>query len=205
MSVGSLPLHSNSAAGHGAVSSSTRVLQTSATPPISRPSSPHLQICGPRTYVFLLLRSLPMPSNRRRTAPLFTQTPLDHPRLPLRLDSESVFPRSLVTLSRRAAEALRKDCRGSRVPGICARGSYCQCVPSRRHIEVRRVVMRCVCAHCSPLRRSGHTDHSEPDLQQPLFSLSLGHAAVFMIGGHTREEQPEVLPCPPSNRWPLCS
>lgn len=35
---------------------------------------------------------------------------------------------------------------------------------------------------------SGHTDHSEQNLEAPLFSFSFGQTAIFLIGGHTKEE-----------------
>ncbi|EDV99861.1 GH12171 [Drosophila grimshawi] len=40
---------------------------------------------------------------------------------------------------------------------------------------------------------SGHTDHSELNLAAPLFSLSFGQTAIFLIGGMTLEEQPTAL------------
>ncbi|KAH8398900.1 hypothetical protein KR222_001151 [Zaprionus bogoriensis] len=40
---------------------------------------------------------------------------------------------------------------------------------------------------------SGHTDHSELNLQAPLFSFSFGQTAIFLIGGQTLEEQPTAL------------
>jgi alkylated DNA repair protein alkB homolog 1 len=39
---------------------------------------------------------------------------------------------------------------------------------------------------------SAHTDHSEFYLESPLFSISFGQAAIFLIGGHERED--EVVP-----------
>lgn len=39
---------------------------------------------------------------------------------------------------------------------------------------------------------SAHTDHSEFSLDHPLFSISFGQAAIFLIGGHEREH--EALP-----------
>lgn len=35
---------------------------------------------------------------------------------------------------------------------------------------------------------AGHTDHSEINLEAPLFSLSFGQTAVFLIGGLTQED-----------------
>ncbi|KAK6621359.1 hypothetical protein RUM43_011665 [Polyplax serrata] len=35
---------------------------------------------------------------------------------------------------------------------------------------------------------SGHTDHSEVNLEAPLFSFSFGQSAIFLIGGKTVEE-----------------
>uniref|UniRef100_A0A182UD30 Fe2OG dioxygenase domain-containing protein n=1 Tax=Anopheles melas TaxID=34690 RepID=A0A182UD30_9DIPT len=40
---------------------------------------------------------------------------------------------------------------------------------------------------------AGHTDHSEDDQTAPLFSFSFGQPAVFLIGGTSREEQPDAL------------
>ena len=40
---------------------------------------------------------------------------------------------------------------------------------------------------------SGHTDHSEDDLEAPLLSLSFGHDAVFLIGGETLDVAPTPL------------
>ncbi|TMW42474.1 hypothetical protein DOY81_012445, partial [Sarcophaga bullata] len=37
---------------------------------------------------------------------------------------------------------------------------------------------------------AGHTDHSEKNLQAPLFSFSFGQTAIFLIGGTTKEEKP---------------
>ena len=39
----------------------------------------------------------------------------------------------------------------------------------------------------------GHIDDAEPDLTQPLVSLSLGRPAVFLIGGTTRDIPPTAL------------
>ncbi|CAO1428610.1 unnamed protein product [Diamesa serratosioi] len=38
-----------------------------------------------------------------------------------------------------------------------------------------------------------HTDHSEFFLKSPLFSISFGQSAIFLIGGQTREEEPLAL------------
>ncbi|XP_060530568.1 nucleic acid dioxygenase ALKBH1 [Cylas formicarius] len=35
---------------------------------------------------------------------------------------------------------------------------------------------------------SGHTDHSELNLEAPLFSFSFGQTAIFLIGGKTKDE-----------------
>ena len=40
---------------------------------------------------------------------------------------------------------------------------------------------------------SGHTDHSEKDLTQPLLSLSFGQSAIFLIGGLTKQTRPKAL------------
>ncbi|KAI8127864.1 Nucleic acid dioxygenase ALKBH1 [Lucilia cuprina] len=40
---------------------------------------------------------------------------------------------------------------------------------------------------------AGHTDHSEQNLEAPLFSFSFGQTAIFLIGGKTREEKPSAL------------
>uniref|UniRef100_A0A182KB03 Fe2OG dioxygenase domain-containing protein n=1 Tax=Anopheles christyi TaxID=43041 RepID=A0A182KB03_9DIPT len=40
---------------------------------------------------------------------------------------------------------------------------------------------------------AGHTDHSEDDQTAPLFSFSFGQPAVFLIGGTSREEQPDAI------------
>uniref|UniRef100_A0A182M8L5 Fe2OG dioxygenase domain-containing protein n=1 Tax=Anopheles culicifacies TaxID=139723 RepID=A0A182M8L5_9DIPT len=40
---------------------------------------------------------------------------------------------------------------------------------------------------------AGHTDHSEDDQLAPLFSFSFGQPAVFLIGGTTRDEQPDAI------------
>ncbi|XP_055377089.1 nucleic acid dioxygenase ALKBH1 isoform X2 [Condylostylus longicornis] len=40
---------------------------------------------------------------------------------------------------------------------------------------------------------AGHTDHSEADLEAPLFSFSFGQKAIFLIGGPSKEEKPTAL------------
>ncbi|GJQ74902.1 putative 2OG-Fe(II) oxygenase superfamily [Trypoxylus dichotomus] len=40
---------------------------------------------------------------------------------------------------------------------------------------------------------SGHTDHSEQNLEAPLFSLSFGQTALFLIGGTTIDIKPTAL------------
>ena len=40
---------------------------------------------------------------------------------------------------------------------------------------------------------SGHTDHSEKDLSQPLLSISFGQSAIFLIGGPTKQVRPKAL------------
>ena len=40
---------------------------------------------------------------------------------------------------------------------------------------------------------SGHTDHSEPNRQAPLVSISFGRPAVFLIGGPTKETEPDAI------------
>ena len=40
---------------------------------------------------------------------------------------------------------------------------------------------------------SGHTDHSEHDLSAPLLSLSLGQAAIFLIGDSSLATVPSAL------------
>lgn len=40
---------------------------------------------------------------------------------------------------------------------------------------------------------AGHTDHSEKNLEAPLFSFSFGQSAIFLIGGNTKDEQPDAL------------
>lgn len=40
---------------------------------------------------------------------------------------------------------------------------------------------------------SGHTDHSEKDLQAPLLSVSLGLDAIFLLGGQTLEDVPTAI------------
>ncbi|CAH1112068.1 unnamed protein product [Psylliodes chrysocephalus] len=40
---------------------------------------------------------------------------------------------------------------------------------------------------------SGHTDHSEQNLEAPLFSFSFGQTAVFLLGGKTIDEKPVAM------------
>ncbi|XP_014234533.1 nucleic acid dioxygenase ALKBH1 [Trichogramma pretiosum] len=40
---------------------------------------------------------------------------------------------------------------------------------------------------------AGHTDHSEVNLDAPLFSISFGQSAVFLIGGPTQEEPAHAM------------
>ncbi|XP_055524742.1 nucleic acid dioxygenase ALKBH1 isoform X2 [Wyeomyia smithii] len=40
---------------------------------------------------------------------------------------------------------------------------------------------------------AGHTDHSEKNLDAPLFSFSFGQPAVFLIGGPSKDERPDAL------------
>ncbi|KAJ8683471.1 hypothetical protein QAD02_019263 [Eretmocerus hayati] len=40
---------------------------------------------------------------------------------------------------------------------------------------------------------AGHTDHSEPYLEAPLFSISFGQTAIFLIGGHNREDPADAI------------
>lgn len=40
---------------------------------------------------------------------------------------------------------------------------------------------------------SGHTDHSEKNLDAPLFSFSFGQSAVFLIGGSSMDDKPTPL------------
>ncbi|XP_035777417.1 nucleic acid dioxygenase ALKBH1-like [Anopheles albimanus] len=40
---------------------------------------------------------------------------------------------------------------------------------------------------------AGHTDHSEDDLTAPLFSISFGRPAIFLIGGPTRNDTPDAM------------
>lgn len=40
---------------------------------------------------------------------------------------------------------------------------------------------------------SGHTDHSEQNLEAPLFSFSFGQSAIFLIGGKTIDEKPSAM------------
>ncbi|GFS14680.1 alkylated DNA repair protein alkB homolog 1-like [Elysia marginata] len=37
---------------------------------------------------------------------------------------------------------------------------------------------------------AGHTDHSEIDLEAPLFSISFGQTAIFLLGGKTKSVEP---------------
>lgn len=40
---------------------------------------------------------------------------------------------------------------------------------------------------------AGHTDHSEINLEAPLFSFSFGLSAIFLLGGKTKEEKPAAM------------
>lgn len=40
---------------------------------------------------------------------------------------------------------------------------------------------------------AGHTDHSEIYLEAPLFSISFGQSAIFLVGGFKREDQAQAL------------
>lgn len=40
---------------------------------------------------------------------------------------------------------------------------------------------------------SAHTDHSEVNLEAPLFSFSFGQSAIFMIGGETKAKEPSAI------------
>lgn len=40
---------------------------------------------------------------------------------------------------------------------------------------------------------SGHTDHSEQDLEAPLFSFSFGQSAIFLLGGTSIDIKPTAL------------
>lgn len=40
---------------------------------------------------------------------------------------------------------------------------------------------------------AGHTDHSESNLQAPLFSISFGQKAIFLLGGQSKEEKPSAM------------
>ncbi|XP_066581014.1 nucleic acid dioxygenase ALKBH1 isoform X2 [Prorops nasuta] len=42
--------------------------------------------------------------------------------------------------------------------------------------------------HYSENSKTGHTDHSEVNIEAPLFSISFGQNAIFLIGGLTQEE-----------------
>jgi len=39
----------------------------------------------------------------------------------------------------------------------------------------------------------GHTDHSEINLEAPLFSISFGQSAIFLLGGTQKSEKPSAL------------
>lgn len=40
---------------------------------------------------------------------------------------------------------------------------------------------------------AGHTDHSEINLEAPLFSFSFGQTAIFLLGGKTKEQKPAAM------------
>lgn len=40
---------------------------------------------------------------------------------------------------------------------------------------------------------AGHTDHSEQNLDAPLFSYSFGQTAIFLIGGQTKDVKPTAI------------
>lgn len=40
---------------------------------------------------------------------------------------------------------------------------------------------------------AGHTDHSEADIEAPLFSISFGQEAIFLIGGNSIEDKAEAM------------
>ncbi|KAJ3658597.1 hypothetical protein Zmor_010327 [Zophobas morio] len=40
---------------------------------------------------------------------------------------------------------------------------------------------------------SGHTDHSEQNLEAPLLSFSFGQTAIFLLGGKTKEDAPTAV------------
>ena len=40
---------------------------------------------------------------------------------------------------------------------------------------------------------AGHTDHSEINIEAPLFSISFGQTAVFLIGGLSRDDPAQAL------------
>ncbi|RUS86083.1 hypothetical protein EGW08_006176 [Elysia chlorotica] len=40
---------------------------------------------------------------------------------------------------------------------------------------------------------AGHTDHSEKDFRAPLFSISFGQTAIFLLGGQTKSIEPLAL------------
>ncbi len=48
-------------------------------------------------------------------------------------------------------------------------------------------------SHSQDSTLSGHTDDSELNHEAPLISFSLGHDAIFLLGGPTREEEPMAL------------
>ncbi|XP_072948837.1 nucleic acid dioxygenase ALKBH1 [Epargyreus clarus] len=40
---------------------------------------------------------------------------------------------------------------------------------------------------------SAHTDHSEVNLEAPLFSFSFGQSAIFLLGGHEKSTEPSAI------------
>jgi alkylated DNA repair protein alkB family protein 1 len=40
---------------------------------------------------------------------------------------------------------------------------------------------------------SGHQDHSEENLNAPLFSVSYGNSALFLIGGTSKDVKPKAI------------
>ena len=40
---------------------------------------------------------------------------------------------------------------------------------------------------------SGHKDHSEKNLTVPLISMSFGNAALFLIGGQSKDIKPKAI------------
>ncbi|KAL5275524.1 ALKBH1 family protein [Megaselia abdita] len=40
---------------------------------------------------------------------------------------------------------------------------------------------------------AGHTDHSEANLDAPLFSFSFGQKAIFLLGGQSKDEKPSAM------------